>query len=138
MPPRLTLSQIIIQFVVYLAIHSAAWNIVTTIVLIPLGFLQNPVMILLNSLDSDDLKSSSYFPVIQRVFWGYTLVMVALTTVKFTSKAYFEMVWYYGRIPNDRQFMKIFRLFFQSYISDLLFLTLPAVSTSSYLIKLNY
>ena len=134
MPPKLTLSQIIIQFVVYLAIHAAAWNIVTTIVLIPLGFLQNPVMILLNSLDSDDLKSSSHFPVIQRVFWGYTLVMVALTTVKFTSKAYFEMVWYYGRIPNDRQFMKIFRLFFQSYISDLLFLTLPAVSTSSYLI----
>ena len=134
MPPKLTLSQIIIQFVVYLAIHAAAWNIVTTIVLIPLGFLQNPVMILLNSLDSDDLKSSSHFPVIQRVFWGFTLVMVALTTVKFTSKAYFEMVWYYGRIPNDRQFMKIFRLFFQSYISDLLFLTLPAVSTSSYLI----
>ena len=134
MPPRLTLSQIIIQFVVYLAIHAAAWNIVTTIVLIPLGFLQNPVMILLNSLDSDYLKSSSHFPAIQRVFWGYTLVMVALTTIKFTSKAYFEMVWYYGRIPNDRQFMKIFRLFFQSYISDLLFLTLPAVSTSSYLI----
>ena len=134
MPPRLTLSQIIIQFVVYLAIHAAAWNIVTTIVLIPLGFLQNPVMILLNSLDSDDLKSSRHFPAIQRVFWGYTLVMVALTTVKFTSKAYFEMVWYYGRIPNDRQFIKIFRLFFQSYISDLLFLTLPAVSTSSYLI----
>ena len=134
MPPRLTLSQIIIQFVVYLAIHAAAWNIVTTIVLIPLGFLQNPVMILLNSLDSDYLKSSRHFPAIQRVFWGYTLVMVALTTIKFTSKAYFEMVWYYGRIPNDRQFMKIFRLFFQSYISDLLFLTLPAVSTSSYLI----
>ena len=102
MPPKLTLRETIIQIVVYLALHAAVWNIVTTIILIPLGFLQNPVMILLNSLNSDELIASSHFHAIQRVFWGYTLVMVALTTVKFTSKAYFETVWYYGRLPPDR------------------------------------